>query len=111
MRIGTWGRCECQEGGGSSLGCLSGPGPGPQIETAMNKQQTPVLRELVVLWWDGLCSPEQAVVVVTSAMGSGRERRTHGCNTREAISDLDGSSFAEELRMKLLSEFSCLAGP
>lgn len=45
------------------------------------------------------------------AMGSGRERRTHGCNTREAISDLDGSSFAEELRMKLLSEFSCLAGP
>ena len=39
----------------------------------MNKQQTPVLRELVVLWWDGLCSPEQAVVVVTSAMGSGRD--------------------------------------
>ena len=31
----------------------------------MNQQQTPVLRELVVLCWDGLCSPEQAVAVVT----------------------------------------------
>ena len=39
----------------------------------MNKQQTPVLRELVLLWWDGLCSPEQAVVVVTGVFGSGRD--------------------------------------
>ena len=39
----------------------------------MNQQQTPVLRELVVSCWDGLCSPEQAVVVVTGVMGSGRD--------------------------------------
>lgn len=45
------------------------------------------------------------------AVGSGRERRTPGCNTGEPISDLDASIFTGELRMKLLNEFSCLAGP